>query len=418
MVFTLCHLVPSKFFRVHTTFFDSGDVRHIFLVDRIKGTNAVPSGNDRIQGKKIAFHHKAKSVEYKKNLDIVLLEYEIDAFITSSIVRVDICDYIHSLDKQIFYVNHGIWNTFAGPRFCTTKGEIFWKQFDGFFVTVNEKQYLTDIGIDKNMIHIIGGSTQFDHIVYHPPKQSKQIFCKNINRKTGDLQRRTKTPLSLTTKTILVVQNCDHITDIGKRTTFNGREEAQKILIQAAKHYYYILKEAFILAKKYNYHLFTKIKSYSKEELENLHPALANIHNHPQVTVIDHYDFVLYYDLLFSDITIIEGFGTSFIESLRVNPRTVQCQLERHNDFLELNEYSLLQANSRKELREMIESLMTAPNKILTEEYQKNVQKYLLYQLGEINTGGIATDITNIIIRLCPPKISESPPSQSLLVGR
>jgi hypothetical protein len=337
-----------------------------------------------------------------KRLKYILKHHKIHAFFTSTIIRVEICRYIHSVGKKIFYINHGIWNTFAGEKFYNKKVTPCWRQFDGLFVTQNEVQYLLKLGIPEKRIHVINGSTQFDHVIYHPPRKMKPVFYRNINRKTGVLQKNTKYPLSTKTKCILLVQNFDHITDIGKRALINEKKDgrlmtknAKRIMEDAGRHYYLILKELVLLAKKFKYHVFTKIKAHSQIAAEKFYPALANLHKDPIVTVVDYPMYVLYYDMLFSDITVIEGYGTSFVESLRLNPKTIQCQLDRHNDYLELKKFDLLRADSRRDLITKITTLITDPSQLITPDYLQNVSKYINYQFGDIKTG-VSKDIVKI----------------------
>jgi hypothetical protein len=91
----------------------------------------------------------------------------------------------------------------------------------------------------------------------------------------------------------------------------------------------------------------------------------------------------LLYDFFFADIVVIQSASTSLVESLVVNPKTVQAQMVDHHDFMELKKYDLLRADSQNELKQMVESLLTNPESIITDTYEQNVQKYLNYQLGE-----------------------------------
>jgi hypothetical protein len=289
------------------------------------------------------------------------------------------------MKKRVYYINHGIWNKLAGKNFSKNTRSVDWTHFDGYFVTKNEKIYLNRIGIPDKKIHIINGSPQIDYLLSNSLSQKKRLFYRNISRKTGNIEPGTKYPLSLKKPCVLLVQNPDALNNLGR----NKKDEPLVL-----DEYYKILKTLVKLSVTHNFHIITKFKKDTSTTVKRFKKALP-LHKHKNVSVLYYSDQVLLYDLFFANVVIIEGFGTSFLESLMVNPKTVQCQILKHNDDLDIDRYDLLQADSQRHIISMIPSLIRN-NSLITKEYMQSRKQYIEDQLGPLQRN-ISRFVTNTI---------------------
>jgi hypothetical protein len=97
----------------------------------------------------------------------------------------------------------------------------------------------------------------------------------------------------------------------------------------------------------------------------------SKFHKNPKVMAITGTDLI-YDHLIRADIVIIQGYSTTYIESLVLNKTTILCQFPKGQDFLGLNEFpNLPQANNAQDLHKFLNMDLTSI------DYQPYLTKYL-----------------------------------------
>ena len=231
-----------------------------------------------------------------------------------------------------------------------------------------EKNFLIENQINNPKIFVINGSPQIDYMMKQkfPLLKQKLFKIMKINQEK---------------KTILFLQNSSGVRNISDEMYKNKLDICE---------YYKILKIMINFAEKNNYHIFSKLKSKNISIKKNLNDGkiknmLKEVHLNPNVTVIDPSSNILSYDLFFSDIMVIQSHGTSLIESMIINPKTIQCQLSLHHDFSGIKKYNLLpQANSENELIYWLDVLSKDPNSKITKPFQKQRKQFIQDFYGKV----------------------------------
>jgi predicted RND superfamily exporter protein len=91
------------------------------------------------------------------------------------------------------------------------------------------------------------------------------------------------------------------------------------------------------------------------------------------------------YDFYFSDINIVQTCGTPLVESFIFSPKTLQCQLFNHHDYMNIDKYNLLpQADSTKELNIWLNKFNNNDKLFNSLDYKKQVKNFIGFYYGEL----------------------------------
>ena len=226
------------------------------------------------------------------------------------------------------------------------------------------KDYVLD-----NKIHIIDGLQKIDYMRTLDIKKEINKIYKHVCPDTGILTNKENNKI-FAKKSILFVQNTNIHSDNAK--------DYKKTLI-ALKTY----------AIEKNCHVFIKIKHISKI------PKECIIKNKNFTYVSKAYNFMLY-PLLGCDAIIIQNYGTSYCESLMVNPRTLVYQYT--GDILNIKKYdSLPQAYNNKDMIKWLDCFLFS-DKYPLENFESQKDSYLKENVGEnYKTSNTTQEIVNIL---------------------
>lgn len=255
---------------------------------------------------------------------------------------------IVSSDKKIYYIHHGISILSDYNKILNT-----WSKNIYFFLCDIRtfdfvKNNLT------NKIFKINGLPQFDYIL-----KNKQLIIKNkINIYKKLNIRKDK-------KTILIVGG-------SKRNTENDID-----LINLIKN---------ILC---DYHIILK----NKIPVRSIDIDRYNI---PNFSLLDHNEII--YDYFCCDIIIVIEGGTTFIESLLINPKTVLYQINDYTNDQEDNyriyNYNLLIIKEKKKLKNI---LINLDRNNIKKKYLTKINDYIKFIIGD-NIEKVSEIICNIIL--------------------
>jgi hypothetical protein len=290
-----------------------------------------------------------KVIYYKtlKSLGIAIKHIKFDSVLVSDLPTFDtiikiylICNYL----PNIYFVAHGI--TFYELRQSSFSK---WNPYITFFSAgkyqVSGLQKPTEFYNEtyKRRVLNINGLPQFDYLMM------SNEYYKN---KTNQIKIRDELNIPIDSKFILLI--------IGIDCNIEGIVLLMNVIHKCCPNHFIVLRN-----KMCNFELPAIFKPFVRMTL------LSRV----------------LYDYLFSDINIVYIGGTSHIEALMVNPKTILYQgdnIVSHNEQLIVTDYKyLLISNSHSELESQLSFVNT--NYIDGIEYKKEVKEFIHNLCGDIS---------------------------------
>ena len=156
-------------------------------------------------------------------------------------------------------------------------------------------------------------------------------------------------------KNILFVNNYDQINLWG----MDKNENLQKEIVKEYLYYISFLSKYCI---NNNYDLIIKIKHNFRHVYNKIasNSDIVKIHNLPYVYVLDKENI---YDYINSEIILIQGYSTFYLESLSVNSNVILCQNYKICDSLESDKFNLLKSKNTEELKFILDNIDSLINK-------------------------------------------------------
>ena len=206
-------------------------------------------------------------------------------------------------------------------------------------------------------------SPTIDYLLRLDKDVLKTEFYERIYEKQNDMIVNKHNPDN---KTILFVHSCDGD---------NSPDELLLILSELQK---YTPQYNIIVRTKKPYlcsHKSMCCAGYRYNEDKTYKDTISEIHLNPQI-IMSCRDTSLFYELLFCDVIIIQGFSTASLETVIANPKTLYCKILNNRDMYVKEEDGLLTCNSVVEFNYMLSSLISS-NMLLTDKYVKNRKEFI-----------------------------------------
>ena len=354
----ILHFIQNKAaLRAHLTFSDTEEITNYYIIPL--GTK-----NQVLIHSENKFFYKNNSTSgletYCEDTMELIKKLEPDALI---VAQANICGayqaYFKSKIKKIYYIHHGFWSmTQINAKIHENAFFDNYLIFDKVFMMKRNAEALKKVS-DK--FYTINGIPQIDYMKSVDLEQKKKLIHKFPKKKS-----------------ILLVTN----------------NKANSL-----KEYINILSVLVRFAKKYNYHVYTKIKKSPSTKATYLASfRKANLmHRNSSITIIA--DDSLLYDYFFCDVVVIQTMGTSLIESLILDKPTILCQLINHTDYMDIKKYPIIpQANNVRELVRYLEIFRKYPTYCKRTNFQKERMAFLMENVGDINANSVE-EISKMILK-------------------
>lgn len=374
----ICHYIKEKYVRVHVAFQNNSEAEHYYICTKQDVViQYIPSSHNLLENNKIFYN------ETKEGLEKIFKDLNPDVVLIANLGPQYLFEICKIRKIPIYFINHGILNSCSGPQFTKTiKNRKPWHQFNGYILTTNEFRYFAESGIPKHKIFTVKGTPQIQYLLSLDQNKNKELIFNHISSENGDLEEFPNKPLSTNKKTILLLQNSDGIGRFGadrKRYSIAHEEYCQ------------ILSDLIKFADKNDMHIITKIKGHGgKINLKN--NLIDKLHSNKIVTPLIHDYKLLMYHLMFADIVVIQTCSTAFIESVIVNPNTIQCQYLDHVDFINVKKYDLLYADSPNNMNNLLNKYKD--DNLINDDYLDKRKKYIYdYFGGELDQKSTSTII-------------------------
>jgi hypothetical protein len=139
-------------------------------------------------------------------------------------------------------------------------------------------------------------------------------------------------------------------------------------------------------------HVFTKIKKKSLDLHESA--FIKKLHKHPRVSVIrPEKECNILSNFLFADVVILQGYGTSYIETLLVNPHIAACFVNAEVTF-DTEKYPLMPIiRTTAEIIPSIQNFINCPKKWTNKSIRAQINRIMIDQFG-----GVVENVTSVII--------------------
>lgn len=271
---------------------------------------------------------------------------------------------IPNRNVKIYMISHGILDHHYGSKFkMTDKSSII----DYYIIPRHNEVYYKK----KNLI-LLDSLPQIDWGVkvkndMHE-KYKQHIFTEYIHKQNLSI--------NINYKTIFIINDF-------KRCKINN-----KVLLE----FNTLLEHTINFAQKNNYIILLKIRykgiDKKSKDMDYFNDLIKNhlVFNLPE--------YIYTYQLFFSDITVIHNNGTSYIEALAANHKTVLVQLYDFHDNLNSEKYNLIKCKKIKDYIKILNLFNSDKNFDIN--YQNRVKKYLDYWFGNYRNNSIKTILNSI----------------------
>lgn len=251
-------------------------------------------------------------------------------------------------DNKIYYIQHGLFNNASYDRISR-----LWSEKIKYIVCDKHCYEIVKNKITKNIFKI-NGLPQFDRFI----GKKKTI---EFNREK--IYEKLKIPKN---KKIIFI--------IG--SSYNYKEKTNDIILNIISILDNILNDYYIL-----------IKDKTKINYQNLEKKIKK----NSLIILNNNELI--YDYLTANIIIVIEGGTSYIESLLMNPKVILYQKYNKSSFFDIDNDELFIAKNDEKMKEMIKFLDT--NNV-SDKYLDCIEQYLHSIIGE-NIDFVSEKICNLI---------------------